>query len=214
MLRQNVSWTSASLPRGGGKRRRNYVTKRCEVLTDLHIDTDSEQVELAFQLTIRRDMITSPWIDVKPQSEHNTRSPNTRFGNSPDMVGTLHRQFTELLITATACKRTKNGGKRNHAQKTDQNPALEGDSESGKQHVGAIIFRNPELFHSHKWAGGAWSKKKHKRELGRRSLKNYNKQKSCHKSKNLFLQRKRKSKSSKWHFFPPHAETHEHNTIT
>lgn len=150
MLRQNVSWTSASLPRGGGKRRRNYVTKRCEVLTDLHIDTDSEQVELAFELTIGRDMIKNPRIDVKPQSEHNTRSPNIRSGNSPDMVGTLHRQFTELLITATACKLTKKGGKRNHAQKTDQNPALEGDSESGKQHVGAIIFRNPQLFHPHK----------------------------------------------------------------
>jgi hypothetical protein len=27
------------------------------------------------------------------------------------MVGTLHRQFTELLITATACKLTKKGGK-------------------------------------------------------------------------------------------------------
>jgi hypothetical protein len=126
------------------------VTKRCEVLTDLHIDTDSEQVELAFELTIGRDMIKNPRIDVKPQIEHKTRSPNIRSGNSPDMVGTLHRQFTELLITATACKLTKKGGKRNHAQKTDQNPALEGDLESGKQHVGAIIFRNPQLFHPHK----------------------------------------------------------------
>ncbi len=136
-----------------------------------------------------------------------------RFGNSPDMVGTLHRQFTELLITATACKRTKNGGKRNHAQKTDQNPALEGDSESGKQHVGAIIFRNPELFHPHKWQAHDPTKK-HKRELGRRSLKNYNKQTSCHKSKNLFCREKENQNHRNGIYCPPHAETHEHNTIT
>ncbi len=114
-----------------------------------------------------------------------------RFGNSPDMVGTLHRQFTELLITATACKRTKNGGKRNHAQKTDQNPALEGDSESGKQHVGAIIFRNPELFHPHKWQLHD-PNKKHERELGRRSLKNYNKQTSSTRAKTSFPEKKKK----------------------
>jgi hypothetical protein len=41
-------------------------------------------------------------------------------------------------------------GKKKPRAKTDQNPALEGDSESGKQHVGAIIFRNPQLFHPHK----------------------------------------------------------------
>ncbi len=160
MIRKNVSWTSASLPRGGGKRRRNYVTKRCEVITNLHIDTDSEQVELAFELTIRRDMITNPWIDVKPQSEHSTRSPNIRSGNSPDMVGTLHRQFTELLITATACKLTKKGGKettRKKLIKIRHWKAIQNQANSMLEQ----LFSQSWAFSPSQMAG-AWSNKKTK----------------------------------------------------
>jgi hypothetical protein len=64
----------------------------------------------------------------------------------------------------------KKGGKRNHAQKTDQNPALEGDSESGKQHVGAIIFAILSFFTLTN--GRRMIQQKNKRELGRQSLKN------------------------------------------
>jgi len=164
------------------------VTKRCEVLTDLHIDTDSEQVELAFELTIGRDMIKNPRIDVKPQSEHNTRSPNIRSGNSPDMVGTLHRQFTELLITATACKLTKKGGKRNHAQKLIKIRHWKAIQNQANSMLEQLFFAILSFFTLTN--GRRMIQQKNKRELGRRSLKNYNKQTSCHKNKNLFCREK------------------------
>jgi hypothetical protein len=66
------------------------------------------------------------------------------------MVGTLHRQFTELLITATACKLTKKGGKETTRKKLIKS-GIGRRFRIRQTACWSNYFRNPELFHPHKW---------------------------------------------------------------